>query len=147
MRNALLELAFATIASKRDAESQTVLPSLHMIVRRWIEDHIFEPDLSPSTIAAAHTVSVRTLQRAFASHPCTLTDVVRDRKLERARDLLNDPEQTIGGVSARLNFANQSHFSRLFLSRYRMTPGQYREQCRTRNAALPCGTVPSRTAV
>lgn len=131
VRNALLELTFATIESDRDVESEAVLPSLCTAVCRWIEDHVFDPDLSPAAIAAAHAVSVRTLQRAFATQSSSVTEAVRTRRLDRARDLLNDPTQTICAISSRLNFANQSHFSRLFVAQYGVTPSEYRARCRS----------------
>ena len=95
MRNALLELTFATIESDRDMESESLLPSLCTAVHRWIADHVFDPDLSPAAIAAAHAVSVRTLQRALATQSTSVTEAVRGQRLERARDLLNDPAHTI----------------------------------------------------
>ena len=131
MRNALLELTFATIESDRDATSELLLPSICTAVQRWIADHVFDRDLSPTAIAAAHAVSVRTLQRAFATQSTSVTEAVRGQRLERARDLLNNPAQTICAVSARLNFANQSHFSRLFVAKFGVTPSEYRAQCRS----------------
>ena len=131
MRNALLELTFATIESDRDMESESLLPSLCTAVHRWIADHVFDPDLSPAAIAAAHAVSVRTLQRALATQSTSVTEAVRGQRLERARDLLNDPAHTIAMISARLNFANQSHFSRLFVAQFGITPSEYRAQCRS----------------
>jgi len=127
-RNALLEIALGTIESAHDAASTSFLPALRMAVSQWIDDHILAPDLCPGTIAAAHAVSVRTLHRAFQSEAQTLTQVMQVRKLERARDLLSDPAQTVTSVSERLNFANPSHFSRVFTRHYQMSPSEYRTQ-------------------
>lgn len=125
-RNALLEIVLGTIESAGDAASTSLLPGLRMAVSQWIDDHIFAPDLSPRTIAAAHAVSVRTLHRAFQSETQTLTQVIQSRKLERARDLLSDPTQTVTSVSERLNFANPSHFSRVFTKHHQISPSEYR---------------------
>jgi AraC family transcriptional regulator, positive regulator of tynA and feaB len=129
-RNALLEIALGTIESAGDALSTGFLPGLRMAVSQWIDDHIFTPDLSPRTIAVAHAVSVRTLHRAFQSEAQTLTQMMQLRKLERARDLLSDPAQTVTSVSERLNFANPSHFSRVFTRHYQMSPSEYRAGAR-----------------
>jgi AraC family transcriptional regulator, positive regulator of tynA and feaB len=128
-RNALLELALGTIEFARDAGATSLLPALRTAVCRWIDDRIFDPELNPRTIAAAHSVSVRTLHRAFQSEPQTLSEVISVRKLEKARDLLWDG-RTVTSVSAMLNFANPSHFSRVFTSQYEMTPSEYKQRVR-----------------
>jgi AraC-like DNA-binding protein len=125
-RNALLEIVLGTIESSGDAASTSVLPALRTAVSQWIDDHIFAPDLSPRTIATAHAVSVRTLHRAFEAEPHTLNQLIQLRKLERARGILSEPGQTVTAVSERVNFANPSHFSRLFTKHYRMSPSEYR---------------------
>ncbi|CAJ1499300.1 helix-turn-helix domain-containing protein [[Mycobacterium] burgundiense] len=132
-RNALLELALGTIESARDTESTSLLPTLRAAVCRWVDDHLHEPDLRPDTIAAAHAVSVRTLHRAFQSEPQSLGELIAIRKLERARDLLSDG-RTVAVVSAMLNFASPSHFSRVFTRRYQVTPSEYKRSCRNDGA-------------
>jgi len=128
-RNALLELALGTIESTRDTESTSLVPALRASVSRWIDDHIFDPDLRPTTIAAAHAVSVRTLHRAFQAEPLTVAEVVSVRKLERARDLLSDG-RSVTAVSAMLNFANPSHFSRVFAGQFQLSPSEYKQRTR-----------------
>lgn len=125
-RNALLEMALGTIESTRDSQSTSLLPGLRIAVCQWIDDHIFDPDLGPRSIAAAHSVSVRTLHRAFQTETLTLAEVLRVRKLERACDLLAHPLQSVSSVSARLHFANPSHFSRVFARHYGLSPSEYR---------------------
>jgi AraC-like DNA-binding protein len=141
-RNALLEIVLGTIESCCDTASTTVLPALRAAVSQWIDDHIFAPDLSPRTIAAAHAVSVRTLHRAFESEAQTLSQLILLRKLERACDILSNPGQTVTAVSEHLNFANPSHFSRLFTKQYRMSPREYRAAAEMRrqpdSVASPC---------
>jgi AraC family transcriptional activator of tynA and feaB len=125
-RNALLEMALGTIESTRDTQSTSLLPGLRMAVCQWIDDHIYDPDLDPHSIAAAHSVSVRTLHRAFQTETLTLAELLRVRRLERACDLLGDPLHSVSSVSARLHFANPSHFSRVFTRHYGLSPSEYR---------------------
>lgn len=128
-RNALLELALGTIEFARDTGATSLLPALRAAVCRWIDDHILDPELNPRTIAAAHSVSVRTLHRAFQSEPQTLSEVICVRKLEKARDLFWDG-RSVTSVSAMLNFASPSHLSRVFTSQYEMTPSEYKQRVR-----------------
>lgn len=128
-RNALLELALGTIESARDISSTSLLPALRAAVCRWIDEHILDEDLSPRTIAAAHAVSVRTLHRAFQSESLTVAEMVTARKMERARDLLADG-RSVTTVSMMLNFANPSHFSRVFAATFQMSPSEYKQRAR-----------------
>lgn len=126
IRNSLLELAVGTIESSCDADGTALLPTLRSAVCSWIDHHLFDPDLDPQTVAAAHSVSVRTLHRAFRSGDQTLTQVIRSRRLARARDLLSHPQESVTSVSAKLHFANPSHLSRLFTQEFGMPPSEYR---------------------
>lgn len=126
IRNALVEMFLATVESHPDASSTSLLPGLRTAVCSWIDQHLDDPDLNPATAAAAHAVSVRTLQRAFQARAETFAEVVRIRKLERARTLLLDPSCTVTAIAARLNFANPSHFSRTFTRHTGLSPREYR---------------------
>lgn len=127
MRNALLQAALATI-EESSANVAGAMSDLPTAVCFWLDDHLFDPDLDSRRIAAAHFVSVRTLHRAFENYSQTLGQTIRVRKLERARDLLADPQQTVGAISERLNFASPSHFSRLFVEHYGSSPSDYRAE-------------------
>lgn len=137
MRNALLEMMLGIIEAHPNFTSAGLLPGLRSAVCRWIDDHLGDADLNPATIAAAHNVSVRTLHRAFQSESQTLAEVLRVRKLERACALLTDPSQTVTSVAYRLNFANPSHFSRVFTKHYSISPSEYRAEPTKRTLATP----------
>ena len=126
MRNALVEMFLATVESHPDSSSTSLLPGLRTAVCSWIDQHLDDPELCPTKAAAAHAVSVRTLQRAFQTHAETFAEVVQIRKLERARTMLLDPTCSVTTIAARLNFANPSHFSRVFTRHTGMSPRDYR---------------------
>lgn len=128
LRNALLQMAIGTLEGSSVMDRSSTSEALHQQVLDWIDHHIFDEDLSPESIARAHTVSARTLHRAFHTQAHRLAEVIRLRKLERARDLLNDPRRSVTSVSDRLNFANPSHFSRAFSRQFGMSPSEYRAQ-------------------
>jgi AraC-like DNA-binding protein len=93
-------------------------------VRSYIEDRLDDPDLSPAAIAAAHGVSVRTLQLAFAETGTTVTRHVRDRRLKACyRDLTRPgPAETVTDVAFRWGFNDAGHFSRTFRQEFGVTP-------------------------
>ena len=125
VRNALVHLAIGTVGTASHAQ-RSVVKALHQSVIEWIDDHLFDPDLSGKRIAQAHAVSSRTLHRAFQGQQRPLAEEVRIRKLERARDFLARGDHSVTWVSEKLNFANPSHFSRSFSQQFGVTPSDYR---------------------
>ncbi|HEX6358633.1 helix-turn-helix domain-containing protein [Actinophytocola sp.] len=102
-------------------------------VDAYIDEHLGDPDLSPTLVAQAHFLSTRQLQRMFASRGQTVTQVIRRRRLERCRrDLLTcrGGEPTLTAVCFRWGFTDLAVFSRAFREAYGMSPTAYRSQAR-----------------
>ncbi|WP_437013924.1 helix-turn-helix domain-containing protein [Streptomyces sp. enrichment culture] len=98
-----------------------------MVVR--VKDHILQnlsdPDLSPTTIAAAHFISVRYLHKLFQLEATTVGEWIRAERLERCRrDLLRSPALGLGvaTIARRWGFVSPSHFSRVFRAAYGVAP-------------------------
>jgi AraC family transcriptional activator of tynA and feaB len=92
-------------------------------------DRLEEADLSPSTVAAQHGISKRTLHYAFAAAGTTFVEQLMQLRLERARELLSDACQApprIEDVATRCGFTDPSHFARRFRQKYSHAPLQYR---------------------
>ena len=97
--------------------------------RRFITDHLGDPDLSPATVAAALGLSVRYLDLIFAEERTSPFRWMQERRLDRAAGLLADPGQqsrTITGIAFGVGFKDSSHFSRAFKDRYGVGPRDYR---------------------
>lgn len=97
----------------------------------YVERHLGDPYLGPVTVAAAHHVSVRQLQRAFEEAGQTLTAVIRSRRLAAARAALADParaEETITEIAVRYGMTDSAGFSRRFHSAFGVAPREYRRQ-------------------
>jgi AraC-like DNA-binding protein len=98
-------------------------------VYRFIDENLHQPDLSSRAIAAAHFVSIRHLQKVFEEEGESVTTVVRNRRIERCRRDLADPqlrEAPIATIGARWGFPDAAHFSRLFRATYGYSPREYR---------------------
>lgn len=108
-----------------DARDRTLLLRIHA----FVEQHLGDPALTPSTLAAAHHVSLRQLHRLFEPENMTVAAWIRHRRLERCRRELGDPSARntpVSVVCARWGFANLAHFSRLFSRTYGVSPAEYR---------------------
>jgi AraC-like DNA-binding protein len=82
--------------------------------------------LSPSTIAAAHAVSVRTLYSAVDGLGMSLGGYLRYRRLARSHDDLLFGSDPVAVVALRWGFASPAHFSRVFRDRYGIPPSRLR---------------------
>jgi AraC-like DNA-binding protein len=94
-------------------------------VRSHIAANLADPGLGPDAIARAHFISRSYLDRLFEDEPRTVTETIRDGRLERCRQDLADPRlacRTILDIALTWGFASPAHFSRAFRARYGMSP-------------------------
>lgn len=103
-------------------------------IQAFIEAHLADPLLTPSSIAQEFYMSTRTLHRLFAHHGLTVAAWIKDRRLEAARRALASPRSRsvpIHDVAARYGFSTVAFFSRSFAARYGQSPTAYRSlNCR-----------------
>lgn len=57
----------------------------------------------------------------------TLTDHLKDVRLDRARELLKNPANRIGEVAIKVGYPNVSYFCSLFKKKYGVNPSEYKE--------------------
>ncbi len=100
-------------------------------VRTFIDAHLGDPDLGPSTIAAAHYISTRHLHNLFQASDTTVAAWIRSRRLEHCRRDLRDPVcagRPVAAIAARWGFFDAAHFSRVFKTAFGMSPSVYRRE-------------------
>ncbi|GGL04449.1 hypothetical protein GCM10012284_43810 [Mangrovihabitans endophyticus] len=122
----------AHLADERSAHTTDAWRrSLFAQVQTFAEARLDDPDLGPQTIAAAHHISVRLLHKIFQEKGLSVSAWIRDRRLERCRRDLADPQHhgaTAFSIALRRGFRSESHFNRTFRNAYGLTPGQWRDQ-------------------
>lgn len=102
------------------------------LVRRildHIDDHLTSADLSPTSIAAAHYISVRHLHGLFSEQGTTVSTVIRTRRLERCYDELVSPrrnDRSVTAIALDNGFVDPAHFSRTFRSHFGVPPSAVR---------------------
>ena len=57
----------------------------------------------------------------------TFQDAVKEERMRRARQLLQETAHTVEDIAAKVGYENVEHFNRLFKKMYHMTPVQYRK--------------------
>lgn len=129
-RNATLELFVGALrADGAMPSSNATWPALRTAMDRFIERHLLD-SVTPASIASAHGVSIRTVNRIFNATGQTVGEVVRVRRLARARTELTQSDQPISVIAHRWGFSDTSHFSRSFKAHYGRSPTEYRQSVR-----------------
>lgn len=68
------------------------------------------------------------INRAVKKHTGrTLSDYSRSFLLKETAELLKNTDNRVGEICEELGYTNRSHFNRLFIERFGMTPTEYRE--------------------
>jgi AraC-like DNA-binding protein len=106
------------------AQRPSVNAALLIKVKQYIEDHLDDPQLSPSGIAAAQAISVRRLHLLFADTGTTVSRWIRDRRLRICYRELSRAghKETVTNVAFRWGFNDAAHFSRTFKQAFGVAP-------------------------
>lgn len=144
-RNALLELGWGVLQPVSPLDPLAVLPARRAAVERYLESRLGRRDLSAEEVAAAHSISVRTLTRLFSEAGDTFTGVLRAKRIARVREELMAGDATVAALARRWGFVDSSHLNRRFRAVYGASPQEYRARAtRTREAPPvehPTGTT------
>ncbi|MFE5156933.1 helix-turn-helix transcriptional regulator [Streptomyces sp. NPDC056697] len=128
-RGALVELVRGAMRRELDAVEPLLAPALLRAAMEIADQHLTDPELTPTMLARKLNVSVRTLHRAFAAATAgePVAAYIRRRRLEQARMELAAPRHRPGvsEVAARYQFADGSHFIRAFKAQYGQTPAEF----------------------
>lgn len=85
--------------------------------------------LSVAQVAARHDITPRYVSKLFESEGTTFSRFLRERRLDRAYQMLRDPRFThctISWVAINAGFGDISHFNHSFRRRFGMTPSDIR---------------------
>ncbi|MFY1673234.1 helix-turn-helix domain-containing protein [Plantactinospora sp. WMMB334] len=139
-----LDLVAAVLAHRLDLEATLPYESRQQAIYRqmltFVESQLADPELSPAVVATAHHVSLRSLHRLFEADGRTVAGWIRQRRLDRCRRDLADPElagHSIRAIAARWGFPSGGHFTRLFTSVVGMSPLAYRRLHQSVRPAVP----------
>lgn len=127
-RETFLDLLFEAIPPEWDAHGRTSDRRAHKALR-YIDENLRDPDLTPVKIAAGSAVSLRHLHRLFAEMGHSVGDVIRERRLVRARADLSDhrfARNSVLDIALSWGFNDGAHFSRAFRAAFGVSPRDYR---------------------
>ncbi|MDI9892846.1 MULTISPECIES: helix-turn-helix domain-containing protein [unclassified Microbacterium] len=105
--------------------------AMFLRIESFIADHLGDPDLTVASIATAHHISVRALQKLFEERDATVSGWIRRARLDAIRRDLGNPalaQKPIASIGARWGFADAAAFARSFRQEFGSTPSDYRSQ-------------------
>jgi len=95
----------------------------------YIDRNLFDADLTPGVIAAAHYMSLRRAHAVFHDAGLTIAAHILRQRLERCRRDLTDPAKAaepVASIGLRWGFRTPSQFGRAFRDAYGESPAAYR---------------------
>lgn len=104
------------------------------VLASYIDAHITDPELSVQAVADVLRVTTRWVHRLFKTRSLQYTSYVRERRLQLAREALEDPRRShveVKEIAASCGFQHASHFIRRFHERFGMSPALYRKTARS----------------
>ncbi|MEU8823697.1 helix-turn-helix domain-containing protein [Streptomyces sp. NPDC048636] len=128
----LVTMVFAhALEEEKGLPPETHRRSLALRIQAFIRARLHDPGLTPSSIAAAHHISVSYLHRLFRDEEDTVADWIRRLRLEAAHGELTDPTlgtTPIHAIASRWGFRRASDFSRAYRAAYGTTPKDHRHR-------------------
>ncbi|MDX1912564.1 MAG: ATP-binding protein [Saprospiraceae bacterium] len=119
-----------TAAIPQVADDGTSFPSQldREFMRRFtvlLEEHLSDEQIGVEDLARKMFVSrVQMYRKLKALTNQSVTDFVRNYRLDRAMVMLKNREGNVGDVTARVGFGSESYFSRAFKERFGVPPSQ-----------------------
>ena len=95
--------------------------------RRYMEEHLDEP-LTISTLSRRSCLSATAFKAGFRRlYGLPVHAWLRQRRMERASELLRDSSLSVLGVAQSVGYSSASQFTAAFRREYGVTPAQYRK--------------------
>lgn len=105
-------------------------------VQRLLRTRVLYPEPRREDIAAALTISDRTLQRRLQAEGTSFQQLLDDVRRELAQQYLRKPDQPLKRVAELLGFGDQSNMFRACRRWFGESPGQYRARFLTHGSQL-----------
>jgi AraC-like DNA-binding protein len=131
MSYTLLDLIAAAYSVTPHArhEQSSLVAAHHVRIISYIEAHLRDPDLRPTSVAQACKITPRYLHHLFTAESETVTQYIQRRRLEEcARALTAAPVRgrLVTEIAFDYGFNSLTHFGRVFRHQYGLTPSEYR---------------------
>jgi AraC-like DNA-binding protein len=118
------------VLAEHHLDARSTLPSeLFRRMAAWLDERLDDPMVSAEELARDLFLSPRYVRRVFAQQGTTVSEYVRQHRLDVIRGELLDArhaDQPISAIAARWGFRDASVFSRAFSREYGESPRRFR---------------------
>lgn len=133
---AMIHLIGACFGQRDDGRSidSRSMQAHFLRVSGLVDEHLMDPELSADLVAARLGISKSYLFMVMNAAGTTLGRLIRERRLERSRQMLCDPalaQRTISEIAFSIGFQDLSHFSRRFTEKFGRSPRAWRAGARS----------------
>ncbi len=132
----LLDLLVALLESERAEDrdgTSSAAAGLRRRISAYLNEHLTEPELSPTRVAEAFGISTSYLHRLFRPAGMTLGRWIAANRLQRGYEMLTLPRhdrRSIAEIAYAVGFTSQAHFSEAFRRQFGTSPSQARRRAR-----------------
>lgn len=134
VRHSLIEMMVLMMKARRTEAAHGTQPDSKLdAIKRFIRNHLADPELSVEAVAQANYLSVRSVHKLFAETGETPAAWIRAQRLHEAKRILSDPAcgLSITETAQRCGFNSIAQFSYIFKQSTGLTPTAYRESQRS----------------
>jgi len=124
------ELILLLIKTQNDQEIASILANLFTLraynLKEIVSAHVYTTtsiDQLAKLCALSRSSFIRDFKKEYRQTPAAY---IKNKKLERAADLLTYSSESIGTIAYSCGFNNSAHFSRSFYIKYKDPPSKYR---------------------
>jgi AraC-like DNA-binding protein len=127
IRELILSLT-SIIRDHKTENSKTLSFRLSEDVKRFIDDHYFQCDLSVFSISEQFHLTPTYLSRRFKQQTGeSVLKYIHRVRIQKAASLINEKHTNMGSIAAEVGYNDRNTFIRVFKNLLGITPGQYRE--------------------
>ena len=128
----LFHRIFAQLLPQQPAENETRSCGHVNAIEQYLNSHLSER-ITLSDVATHVYLSTRQVSRIVAKEwGCTLVELITDKRLDKARLLLEKTDLPIDGIARQASVGSPNYFYALFKRKYGLSPLQYRKACPSR---------------
>ncbi|MCF7981547.1 MAG: helix-turn-helix domain-containing protein [Pseudomonadales bacterium] len=124
----MIAMSFSSSLMLKEAVSQSVIrDSVKRRVRQFIDNNLYNPDLTNTQIAQSQGISTRYLHKLFEDDEHSIHSLILEKRMQKAQELLNDSTyqgHSIEKIAYSLGFSSPAHFSRVFKKRFGLSPSE-----------------------
>ena len=110
-------------------------PAAVVRAKNYVRDHL-QDDITLTDVAKAACTSTFYICKLFKRHTgLNLTEYISRLRVERAKELLQNPQARISEIAYEVGFQSLTHFNRVFRALVGKSPTDHRENCAMELAA------------